>query len=137
MLHRFNKTYILQIQSICSRYDLTPVQWLVLRHISEHKGCTSIEIVREWSVEKPTVSSLVRKLESMEYLTFSEGKDKRQKFLYLTENGEAVCKRVTSKVNALQAYVMADESQETLDQLLEKIVLWEERLKTYEGTNLD
>ena len=86
-IYRFNKFYVTRLQEICSEKGITPVQWLVLQHIYKNEGCTSIDIVKEWSVEKPTVSSLVRKLYEQGLLDYREGEDKRHKRLYLTEEG--------------------------------------------------
>ena len=48
-IYRFNKFYVTRLQEICSEKGITPVQWLVLQHISKNEGCTSIDIVKEWS----------------------------------------------------------------------------------------
>ena len=131
-IYRFNKFYVTRLQEICSAQGITPVQWLVLQHIYKNEGCTSIDIVKEWSVEKPTVSSLVRKLYEQGLLDYREGEDKRHKRLYLTEEGKNLCGIVAEKVKGLQTFVTEPLPEETVEEWTEMLHVLEGRLKQYE-----
>lgn len=131
-IYRFNKWYVFRLQEICSANGITPVQWLVLNHIYKHEGCTSMDIVKEWSVEKPTVSSLVRKLNEQGLINFTSGEDKRQKYLSLTTEGKKLCGKVEEKVMVLQAFVTEPLSEEKVNEWTEQLMILEERLKRYE-----
>ncbi|MEN2768056.1 MarR family winged helix-turn-helix transcriptional regulator [Ornithinibacillus xuwenensis] len=131
-IYRFNKRYVLRLQEICSANGITAVQWLVLHHIAENDGCTSMDIVKEWSVEKPTVSTLVHKLREQGLIHFKNGEDKRQKYLSLTYEGQALCETVTEKVMHLQSFVTEPLSEEVVQEYTAKINTLEERLKEYE-----
>ena len=132
-IYRFNKFYVIRLQEICSAKGITPVQWLVLQHIYKNEGCTSIDIVKEWSVEKPTVSSLVRKLYEQGLLDYREGEDKRHKRLYLTEEGYNLCGKVAEKVTELQSFVTEPMPEETMGKWTEMLHVLEGRLKQYES----
>jgi MarR family transcriptional regulator, transcriptional regulator for hemolysin len=119
----------MRLQEICSSYEVTAVQWLVLYHIYENEGCTSMDIVKEWSVEKPTVSSFVRKLSDQGLLQSRSGDDKRQKFLYLTAAGEILCEKIMEKVAELQSFVTEPFLDEAVDEITQQIVILEERMK--------
>ncbi|MFS0878421.1 MarR family winged helix-turn-helix transcriptional regulator [Metabacillus niabensis] len=132
MIYRFNKLYVLRLQEICSAYGVTAVQWLVLHHVYNHEGCTSIDIVKEWSVEKPTVSSLVRKLNEQGLLQFTSGQDKRQKNLSLTDEGKTLCEKITKQVIELQLFVADPLSEDKVKEWMEELKILEERMKDYE-----
>ncbi|MEK9196982.1 MarR family winged helix-turn-helix transcriptional regulator [Ureibacillus sp. 179-F W5.1 NHS] len=132
-IYRFNKLYVNRLQEICSANGITPVQWLVINHVFKNEGCTSIDIVKEWSVEKPTVSTLVRKLNEQGILEFTSGEDKRQKYLSLTVEGQILCRKVGEKVMELQSFVTEPMSEEMVNEWTEQLMILEERLKHYEG----
>jgi len=132
-IYRFNKLYVIRLQEICSANGITAVQWLVLQHVYKNEGCTSMDIVKEWSVEKPTVSSLVRKLNEQGLLEFTSGEDKRQKYLSLTSEGNNLCQNITDKVMKLQSFVKEPLPEETVKEWTEQLMVLEERLKQYEG----
>jgi MarR family transcriptional regulator, transcriptional regulator for hemolysin len=131
-IYRFNKSYVIRIQEICSANGVTAVQWLVLQHIYQNEGCTSMDIVKEWSVEKPTVSSLIRKLNEQGLLQLQSGDDKRQKYLFLTAEGQILCTKVTEKVMELQSFVTEPFSDEMLNNWTEQLMILEERMNQYE-----
>ncbi|MBD8025929.1 MarR family transcriptional regulator [Ureibacillus sp. Re31] len=132
-IYRFNKLYVNRLQEICSLNGITPVQWLVLQHVYKHEGCTSMDIVKEWSVEKPTVSTLVSKLNEQGLIKFTSGQDKRQKYLSLTVEGQILCRKVEEKVMELQSFVTEPLSKEMVNEWTEQLMILEERLKHYEG----
>lgn len=131
-IYRFNKWYVIRLQEICSANGFTAVQWLVLHHIYNNEGCTSMDIVKEWSVEKPTVSSLVRKLNEQGLLKFTSGDDKRQKYLSLTDEGKTLCGKVTEKVIELQSFVTDPFTAGMVNEWTEQLMVMEERMKQYE-----
>lgn len=130
-IYRFNKMYIIRLQEICSVYGITPVQSLVLYHVYENEGCTSMDIVKEWSVEKPTVSTLVRKLNKQGLLKFTSGEDKRQKYLSLTPEGQILCRKVMEKVTELQSFVTEPFSEKMVNDWTEQLMILEERMKLF------
>ena len=132
-IYRFNKFYINRLQEICSANGITPVQWLVLQHIYNNEGCNSIDIVKEWSVEKPTVSSLVRRLYEQGLLDYREGEDKRHKRLYLTVEGNNLCRKVAEKVAELQSFVTVPLPEETVEEWTKMLLVLEGRMKQYES----
>jgi len=133
IIYRFNKQYVLRLQEMCSVYGITAVQWLVLHHVNENEGCTSIDIVKEWSVEKPTISNLVRKLNEQGFLQFTIGQDKRQKYLSLTAEGQALCSRITEEVIELQSFLTEPLSDEMVNDWTKQLMIIEERMKRYNG----
>ncbi|MFP3918703.1 MarR family transcriptional regulator [Lysinibacillus telephonicus] len=132
-IYRFNKLYVLKLQEICSPFGITPVQWLVIHHIYNNEGCTSMDIVKEWSVEKPTVSSLVKKLHEQGLIQFKSGADKRQKYLSLSQEGQVLCGKVKEKVMNLQSFVTEPFSEEMVNEWSQQLAILEERMLNYEG----
>ncbi|MFS0781274.1 MarR family winged helix-turn-helix transcriptional regulator [Bacillus sp. 1P06AnD] len=130
-VYRFNKWYVVRLQEICSDYGTTPVQWLVMYHISLHEGCTSKDIVNEWSVEKPTVSYYVRKLKEQGLLQFTSGRDKREKYLSLTSEGASLCERINEKVKELQTFVTEPFTDKQIEKWTEQVEVLGERMKAF------
>ncbi|UOQ49176.1 MarR family transcriptional regulator [Gracilibacillus caseinilyticus] len=131
-IYRLNKWYVIRLQELCSTHDITPVQWLVLHHIDENDNCTSMDIVKEWSVEKPTVSSLVRKLSEQHLIQFTSGKDKRQKYLSLTTEGKTRYEEIAKKVMELQTFVTEPFSDQMVNEWTEQLMIAENRMKLYQ-----
>ncbi|UOQ84235.1 MarR family winged helix-turn-helix transcriptional regulator [Gracilibacillus salinarum] len=132
-IYRLNKWYVIRLQELCSTHDITPVQWLVMHHIYEKDKCTSMDIVKAWSVEKPTVSSLVRKLKEQQLLNVTSGEeDKRQKYVSLTMEGKKRYEAVAKKVKQLQAFTTEPFSEEMMSQWTEQLMLMEHRIKYYQ-----
>ena len=88
-MNRLNRFYIAQVNEICTTRKMTSMQFQILRYIFRYGSCTSMDIVKAWKVEKPTVSEHIRRLHDKEWVAITQGADKRVKNLALTHAGEA------------------------------------------------
>ncbi|WP_019244221.1 MULTISPECIES: MarR family winged helix-turn-helix transcriptional regulator [Bacillus] len=131
-VYRFNKWYVIRLQEICSVSGITPVQWLALYHVSLNEGCTSKDITNEWSVEKPTVSYVIRKLNEQGFLKFTSGEDKRQKYLSLTKEGRILCEEINVKVIELQNFVTEPFTEEKVNDWTKQLEVLGKRMQQYE-----
>lgn len=136
-VYRFHKWYVIRLQEICSLGGITPVQWLTLYHVSLNEGCTSKDITNEWSVEKPTVSYVVRKLHEQGLLEFTSGEDKRQKYLSLTKEGQTVCEEINVKVKQLQSFVTEPFTEKEVYDWASQLEVLGERMKQYHPSGTD
>ncbi|GIN84848.1 MarR family transcriptional regulator [Heyndrickxia sporothermodurans] len=60
-------------------------QWTIIYYLFHHGPCTLVEISNYLNVEAPTVTRTVNRLEKIQWIRKTEGKDKREKRITLTE----------------------------------------------------
>lgn len=101
--HQFIRSYVKlyrplvnQLNRLLLRYDLYNAQWTILSLLSREGEMTSAEIADEQMIEKPSVTKVVKRLHEIGYLDVTQGQDKREKLLKLSEEGE----RITAKIQA-------------------------------------
>ncbi|MGG0643099.1 MarR family transcriptional regulator [Sporosarcina gallistercoris] len=101
--HQFIRSYVKlyrplvnQLNKLLLHYDLYNAQWTILSLLSREGEMTSAEIADEQMIEKPSVTKVVKRLHEIGYLDVTQGQDKREKLLKLSEEGE----RITSKIQA-------------------------------------
>lgn len=111
-MNRLNRFYIAQVNEICTTRKMTSMQFHILRYIFRYGSCTSMDIVKAWKVEKPTVSEHIRRLHDKEWIAITQGADKRVKNLALTASGQAVYEEILVEVKALQQQVTSSFTEE-------------------------
>ncbi|MEE1130196.1 MAG: MarR family transcriptional regulator [Caryophanon sp.] len=111
-MNRLNRFYVAQVNEICTTRKMTSMQFQILRYIFRYGSCTSMDIVKAWKVEKPTVSEHIRRLHDKEWIAITQGADKRVKNLALTHAGESVYEEILVEVEALHQKVTANFTEE-------------------------
>ena len=114
-MNRLNRFYIAQVNEICTTRKMTSMQFHILRYILRYGSCTSMDIVKAWKVEKPTVSEHIRRLHDKEWIAITQGADKRVKNLALTAAGQAVYEDILVEVEALQQRVTESFTAEEVE----------------------
>ncbi|MBD7909643.1 MarR family winged helix-turn-helix transcriptional regulator [Sporosarcina gallistercoris] len=101
--HQFIRSYVKlyrplvnQLNRLLLHYDLYNAQWTILSLLSREGEMTSAEIADEQMIEKPSVTKVVKRLHEIGYLDVTQGQDKREKLLKLSEEGE----RITAVIQA-------------------------------------
>jgi DNA-binding MarR family transcriptional regulator/N-acetylglutamate synthase-like GNAT family acetyltransferase len=115
----------------------TPAHWHMLIEISKNPGITISSLGNLLLMSLPTVSRLVKSLDG--FLKITEGDDKREKYLYLTDKGHAEIKKIDaySESKIIRSFeFLADEeialiieSISKYSDALEKSRLIRERIK--------
>lgn len=127
-MNRLNRFYIAQVNEICTTRKMTSMQFHILRYIFRYGSCTSMDIVKAWKVEKPTVSEHIRRLHDKEWIAITQGADKRVKNLALTPSGQAVYEEILVEVEALQEQVTASFTKEEVALFTSFMLRLEEQL---------
>lgn len=117
-LHR---PYINQLNNLLSPFFLAGSQWAIMHFILQNGAHTISDISTYQNVEKPTITKMVQKLIELDYVEAQPGKDKRTKFILLTENGYTICEQVQEKLSDYQKKLLKDIPE--ADQLLVANVL--------------
>ncbi|WP_320421412.1 MarR family winged helix-turn-helix transcriptional regulator [Mammaliicoccus lentus] len=97
------RPYIHHINVILEPYDLYAAQYRVLRDIAGNQPTTLVQVSKRSFIEKPTARKIIKKLIEFNLVQAINSKeDKREKFLTLTEKGEAMHKEIYEQVLEFQ-----------------------------------
>jgi len=106
---RFTDLYrplIAKVGGVLAEGGLTVPHWSVLRIIAEEGEMTPAELAFRQNVEKPTVSRNLQQLHERGLIDFKAGRDRREKILFLTEEGRAVYDQARDAVSAVEEEVL-------------------------------
>ena len=106
-----------------SKYGLYRAQWSTLYYIFNNGSGTLVEISNYQSVEKPTVTRTINRLEEMGYISHVPSKDKREKRMQLTDLGKKVYMDIRVTIDQFEQEILNGISEE---EQLETIRIMEE-----------
>lgn len=98
--------YIKRIQPILDKYDLHTAQFLALKDIYLHEQTTLVQISKRRSIEKPSARKLLKVLIEQELLIITQGEDKREKLISLSDKGFRVYQEAMDDITAFQESVI-------------------------------
>lgn len=86
--HKVNqlaRNFTKKLNEKISPLGLYSSQWGIILYLYEKKQCTQIELSQYLGVEAPTITRTLTRMEEMGWVIRSEGKDKRERLIKLTE----------------------------------------------------
>ena len=101
----------------CLRESTTP--------ITQKQLCESIY------VSKQTINSALKSMERNGFITLATGKDRRSKFLVLTEAGQELAARTVDLVIEQEQLAIASMGQESMEQFLSLFRIYTDALKQH------
>ena len=122
----FQKTRILskELNETLKVYDLFAAQWSVLFCVHQHGEMTLTNIWKYLNVEAPTITRTVSRLEVLGWLTTTEGKDRREKLVRLSEEAATRFPIIEATIIKFENEFLkglSDEEQTMLMALLQKM----------------
>lgn len=123
-LRRFHRPYTQRLQQVLAPYQLTEIQWALIRYLHDVGPSTNSDIAVYWGVEKPSVTPIVQKLMDQQLIYTVSGTDKRQKVMHLTDEGLSKYKELKPAVDAFQSVLIEDitaEERIIVEHVLEKL----------------
>ena len=109
-------------------YQLNYSLWQVLYVIQAQSELTSIDLAKYLNVSKPSIAKRVHTLLQLELLEQVFTKDKRQKKLKLSKQGQSLFKTCSQKIDQFEQRLLVDlnpnhlkQSADTLNQLLNRL----------------
>jgi MarR family transcriptional regulator, transcriptional regulator for hemolysin len=108
-----------------AKHQLFSSQFRILRLLADKGPLTFAVIANEIHVEKPSASGLIRKLQELGYVETKQGKDKREKYVQLTQEGEIVHQEVEETIGVFLESALEgipQEEQEIANSVLERIL---------------
>ncbi len=122
----FQKTRLLQkeLNQALKQHNLFASQWTVLYCVYRHGELTLTDIWKYLNVEAPTITRTVTRLETLGWLRTFAGKDRREKFVQLTEEATAKLPEIEATILAFEKRAvgsLTEEEQNLLLTLLKKM----------------
>ncbi|WP_036654050.1 MarR family winged helix-turn-helix transcriptional regulator [Paenisporosarcina sp. TG-14] len=105
------------------KHDLYRAQWTTLYYLFNYGSSTLVELSNYQSVEKPTVTRTINRLEKQGYVEHIPSKDKREKRMHLTELGRKLYMDVRLTIDQFEKDILKGISEE---EQLETIRIMEE-----------
>jgi MarR family transcriptional regulator for hemolysin len=95
-----------------AKHELYRSQWSILYFLSNQGPATLVELSAYQSVEKPTVTRTINRLEELGYVEHVPTKDKREKRMQLTELGKRVYAEVRVTIDRFEQEILNGISEE-------------------------
>ena len=123
-LYLCSKEIIRKYTPLLSKLDLTYTQYIVMMYLWENKECNVKELGKTLLLDSNTLTPLLKKLESKNYITRNKSKnDSRNTIISITDKG------LELKGNALcipdsmgKCVNLSDEESQTLYKILYKVL---------------
>lgn len=114
------------IDKYLSNYNITTVQWHVLKMISTHNVGTVTNLAKSLHSDKATISAIIIKLEKRKLLNREiDPFDKRNINLTLTKKGVEIIEKLDENsdiMNDIMKTAITEEENEILHETLKKII---------------
>ena len=124
-VNQLGRSYIKKLNEKISPLGLYSSQWGVVLYLHKNKQCTQIEICKYLGVEAPTVTRTLARLEEMDLVIRTEGKDKRERLIELTEKAKEQFPKWYEAATSIELEAVSNISEEELEifnKVLEKIM---------------
>lgn len=107
-------------------YDITAVQWAILKHLEECGKCSQNQIAESLYMDKASVGTIIEKLIKKEMVIREKSEDDRRAYhVFLTKKAKQVVQDLTSiaeETNEKSFGNMSQEERTALKALLQKVI---------------
>ena len=100
-----------QLNMLLNEHQLHRAQWTILYYLYNNGEATNVEISQYQSVEKPTVTRAVSRLEELGYIERAPGKDKREKRMRLTDYGVKIYEEIRITIDQFEEEILKGISE--------------------------
>lgn len=100
-------------------------QWGIILYLHEKKQCTQIELSQYLGVEAPTITRTLSRMEEMGLVIRTEGKDKRERIINLTEKAYEMFPKWFEEAKNIEVEAISNINKEELEifnSVLEKMM---------------
>jgi len=126
---KLHRPLVNQLNKQLLHYDLYNAQWTVLSLLLRRGEMTSAEIAEDQMVEKPSITKIVKRLHEMGFIDVTQGQDKREKLLRLSEEGLRITQEIQEKLLPLYEQILeglpqqeVESAKRLLDQAYENLM---------------
>lgn len=105
----------LAVNKILQEYNLSVFDWVVLRYITTHDSPRLIDVAKEFNVEKPVITIIIKRFVKKKLISIEPSKtDKRAKLIGTLDLGKEIIKEIDSKLNILLGKVLKGIKEEEI-----------------------
>ncbi|USK62157.1 MarR family winged helix-turn-helix transcriptional regulator [Peribacillus asahii] len=123
-----------KLNILLSQHQIQRAQWTILYYLSLNGSITLVELSNYLSVEKPTVTRTINRLEELGYVEQIPSKDKREKRIQLTELGKEVYKHVRITIDQFEMDILKGISEQEqlnaihiMEEIHNNLIEWEDK----------
>ncbi|UPW84889.1 MarR family winged helix-turn-helix transcriptional regulator [Lysinibacillus sp. Ag94] len=109
------RPFINLVNEQLGKYQLYSSQWALLRLLKDKGPHTFVDIANFMYIEKPSVTRLVQKLVDLGYVETVAGRDKREKLVQLTVNGELIVQEIQAHLKPTMEQALAGVSERDIE----------------------
>ena len=122
LFHQVQQKMDIEQKNLFLKYDITPRQFIVLQTIDFQPGSNQNEIVKSINIDRSTLSKVIEKLESKNYISsqHKEG-DKRHKQLNISSKGRSMLRRLQQNVKDLENIFIKEIELDTKKKFLSSL----------------
>ena len=95
-----------------NKHDLHRAQWSILYYLNNYGSATLVELANYQSVEKPTITRTIARLEELGYVEHVPSKDRREKRMRLTELGSKIYSEVRVTIDQYEQEILKGITEE-------------------------
>jgi MarR family transcriptional regulator, transcriptional regulator for hemolysin len=125
-VNQLARSFTKKLNEKISPLGLYSSQWGIIVYLHKKETCTQIELCKYLGVEAPTITRTLARMEEMGLVIRTEGKDKRERNIELTEKSykmfpkwyEAATSTELEAINNI-----SDEEIEIFNNVLEKMMM--------------
>ena len=124
-INQLARSFTKKLNEKISPLGLYSSQWGIVLYLHEKKQCTQVELCKYLGVEAPTVTRTLARMEEMGLVIRTEGKDKRERNIELTEKAYDRYTKWYETAISIELEAINNISKEEMEQFnntLEKIM---------------
>lgn len=125
-VNQLARSFTKKLNEKISPLGLYSSQWGIVVYLHKKKQCTQIELSKYLGVEAPTITRTLRRMEEMGFVFRTEGKNKREKNIELTEKAKEQFYKWYEAAKSIEVEAMnniSDDELEIFNKVLEKMML--------------
>jgi DNA-binding MarR family transcriptional regulator len=125
-VNQLARNFTKKLNEKISPLGLYSSQWGIVLYLHEKKQCTQIELCKYLGVEAPTVTRTLARMEEMGLVIRTEGRDKRERKIELTEKAYEMFTNWYEAAISIELEAIKNISKEEINQFsntLEKMMI--------------
>lgn len=124
-VNQLARSFTKKLNEKISPLGLYSSQWGIVLYLNKKEQCTQIELCKYLGVEAPTITRTLARMEEMGLVIRTEGKDKREKHIKLTEKAYELFPKWYEAATSTELEAISNISEEEMEifnNVLEKMM---------------
>lgn len=125
-VNQLARSFSKKLNERISSLGLYTSQWGIALYLHKKKECTQVELCKYLGVEAPTITRTLVRMEEMGLVIRTEGKDKRERHIKLTEKAYEMFPKWQDAAESVELEAVnniSEEELETFNNVLKKMMM--------------